>query len=103
MLGADRDLRRDDMGAERALSCSSVRKKSARSRSSMFTNSIRAMSSSAARAHRRLVDTSTPITRVDDEHRRLADAQGPQRIRDEARLARRVEQVDLALAATRTS
>ena len=39
-----------------------MRKKSARSRSSMFTNSIRAMSSSAARAHRRLVVTSTPIT-----------------------------------------
>ena len=58
------------------LSCSSVRKKSARSRSSMFTNSIRAMSSSAARAHRRLVETSTPITALTtntaDSHTRSA-------------------------------
>ena len=44
------------------LSESSVRKKSARSRSSMFTNTSRARSSSAARAHRRVVETSTPIT-----------------------------------------
>ena len=58
------------------LSCSSVRKKSARSRSSMFTNSIRAMSSSAARAHRRAVETSTPITafttKIADSHTRSA-------------------------------
>ena len=49
-------------GPNALFSCSSVRKKSARSRSSMFTNSIRARSSSAARAHSRLVETSTPIT-----------------------------------------
>ncbi len=40
---------------------------------------------------------------VDDEHRRLAHAQRAERVGDEARLARRVEQVDLALAATRAS
>ena len=42
----------------------------------MFTNSIRAMSSSAARAHRRLVVTSTPITALTtntaDSHTRSA-------------------------------
>ena len=36
--------------------------------------------------------------RVDHEHRRLADPQRAERVGDEARLARRVEQVDLALA-----
>ena len=58
------------------LSCSSVLKKSARSRSSMFTNSIRAMSSSAARCHSRVVETSTPITALTtntaDSHTRSA-------------------------------
>ena len=63
-------------GPKAPFSCSSVRKKSARSRSSMFTNSMRAMSSSAARAHRRLVVTSTPITALTtntaDSHTRSA-------------------------------
>src|SRR5262245_54336342 len=63
-------------GPKAFFSCSSARKKSARSRSSMFTNSIRAMSSSAARAHRRAVDTSTPITALTtntaDSHTRSA-------------------------------
>ena len=45
-----------------SLSDSRVRKKSARSRSSMFTKIIRARSSSCARAHRRRVETSAPIT-----------------------------------------
>src|SRR4051812_22012119 len=49
-------------GPKAALSESSVRKKSARSRSSMFTKIRRAMSSSSARCHRRVVETSTPIT-----------------------------------------
>ena len=49
-------------GPKAAFSDSSVRKKSARSRSSMFTNTMRAMSSSAARSHRRCVETSTPMT-----------------------------------------
>src|SRR6478752_132570 len=42
----------------------------------MFTNSIRAMSSSAARAHSRLVETSTPMTALTtntaDSHTRRA-------------------------------
>ena len=45
-----------------SFSDSSARKKSARSRSSMFTKIIRARSSSSARAHRRRVVTSTPMT-----------------------------------------
>src|SRR5665213_1680967 len=49
-------------GPKAALSDSSARKKSARSRSSMLTYSSRARSSSAARCHRRVVCTSTPIT-----------------------------------------
>src|SRR3954454_2367526 len=49
-------------GPKAVLSESSVRKKSARSRSSMFTKTSRATPSSAARAHRRWVETSTLIT-----------------------------------------
>ena len=49
-------------GPNASLSESSARKKSARSRSSMFTNTSRARPRSAARSHRRAVDTSTPIT-----------------------------------------
>ena len=41
--------------------------------------------------------------RVDDEDRRLAHAQRAERVGDEARLARRVEQVDLAVLPGRTS
>ncbi len=63
----------------------------------MLTNSSRARSSSAARCHSRLVWTSTPITRVDHEHRGLAHAQRAERVGDEARVARGVDQVDLAL------
>ena len=58
------------------LSDSSVRKKSARSRSSMLTKISRARSSSAARCHRRLAWTSTPITalitKIADSHTRRA-------------------------------
>ena len=58
------------------LSDSSVRKKSARSRSSMLTKTSRARSSSAARCHRRLAWTSTPITALitntADSHTRSA-------------------------------
>src|SRR5215218_3625282 len=49
-------------GPKALLRESSVRKKSARSRSSMFTKTSRATPSSAARAHRRCVETSTPMT-----------------------------------------
>src|SRR4051794_16521601 len=49
-------------GPKEALGESRVRKKSARSRSSMFTKTTRATSSSSARCHRRLVETSTPMT-----------------------------------------
>ena len=49
-------------GPKASLSDSRARKKSARSRSSMFTKIIRARSSSSARAHRRRVLTSTPMT-----------------------------------------
>ena len=63
-------------GPKAALSESSVRKKSARSRSSMFTKISRARSSSAARCHRRVVETSTPITalttKIADSHTRSA-------------------------------
>ena len=40
---------------------------------------------------------------VDHEDRRLADAQRAERVGDEARLTRGVEEVDLAVRATRTS
>ena len=63
-------------GPKADLSESSVRKKSARSRSSMLTKIRRARSSSAARCHRRLVWTSTPmtplITKIADSHTRRA-------------------------------
>jgi hypothetical protein len=49
-------------GPKAAFSESSARKKSARSRSSMFTKTRRAMSSSSARCHSRVVETSTPMT-----------------------------------------
>src|SRR5215218_6272105 len=49
-------------GPNAFLSESRVRKKSARSRSSMLTKIRRATPSSAARDHRRCVETSTPIT-----------------------------------------
>src|SRR5215203_12972 len=55
---------------------SRVRKKSARSRSSMLTNTRRATPSSEARAHRRCVETSTPMTplttKTADSHTRSA-------------------------------
>src|SRR4051794_13610630 len=63
-------------GPKAVLSESSVRKKSARSRSSMFTKTRRATPSSAARAHRRWVETSTPMTPLTtntaDSHTRSA-------------------------------
>ncbi len=63
-------------GPNAPFSCSSVRKKSARSRSSMVTQIMRARSSSAARAHRRVVPTSTPRTaltqKIADSHTRRA-------------------------------
>src|SRR3954449_594980 len=63
-------------GPKAVLSESRVRKKSARSRSSMFTNTSRATPSSAARAQRRCVETSTPITplttKTADSHTRRA-------------------------------
>src|SRR5579884_891208 len=63
-------------GPKAALRLSSVRKKSARSRSSMLTKIRRARSSSAARCHRRLAWTSTPmtalITNTADSHTRSA-------------------------------
>src|SRR3954454_2064041 len=49
-------------GPKAVLSESRVRKKSARSRASMFTKTSRATPSSAARVHRRWVETSTPMT-----------------------------------------
>src|SRR5918911_4143174 len=63
-------------GPKACLSASRARKKSARSRSSMLTKISRARSSSAARAHRRWVETSTPITALTtntaDSHTRRA-------------------------------
>src|SRR5215213_10808973 len=63
-------------GPKADLSESRVRKKSARSRSSMFTKTSRATPSSAARVHRRCVDTSTPMTPLTtntaDSHTRSA-------------------------------
>ena len=90
-------------GPNAALSESSVRKKSARSRSSMLTNTSRARSSSAARLQRRLAWTSTPITAL---MTKIADSQTcrrPERIGDEARIPGRVDQVDTAIRATRTT
>ena len=55
------------------------------------------MSSSAARCHSRVVVHLDAHHGVDHEHRRLAHAQRAERVGDEARLARGVEQVDLAL------
>src|SRR3954451_24136667 len=63
-------------GPKAVLSESRVRKKSARSRSSMFTKTSRATPSSAARVHRRCVETSTPMTPLTtntaDSHTRSA-------------------------------
>src|SRR3954470_9948900 len=63
-------------GPKAVLSESRVRKKSARSRSSMFTKTSRATPSSAARVHRRWVETSTPMTPLTtntaDSHTRSA-------------------------------
>src|SRR5215211_916228 len=63
-------------GPNALLRDSRVRKKSARSRSSMLTNTSRATPSSDARAHRRCVETSTPITPLTtntaDSHTRRA-------------------------------
>ena len=84
-------------GPKAAFSDSSVRKKSARSRSSMFTKTMRARSSSSARCHRRRRRDLDAHHGVDDEDRRLAHAQRAERVGDEARLAGRVDQVDLAV------
>ena len=80
-----------------ARSCSSVRKKSARSRSSMFTNTTRARPRSAASFQARAVPTSTPmtpetVTRAPSTTR----ARGSQ-LTLEARVARDVDQIELAL------
>ena len=75
---------------------SRARKKSARSRSSMLTKTRRARPSSSARCQRRSVWTSTPMTRVDDHDRSVGDAERGDRVGDEARVAGRVDQVDLA-------
>ena len=71
-------------GPKALLSDSSVRKKSARSRSSMFTNTRRARSSSFARCHSRVVDTSTPITALTtntaDSHTRSAPRESARKL-----------------------
>jgi cell wall assembly regulator SMI1 len=62
----------------------------------MFTNSSRAnVELGGARPQALRVDLDAHDG-VDDEDRRLADAQRAERVGHEARLARRVEQVDLA-------
>ena len=78
------------------LSDSRARKKSARSRSSMLTKTSRASPSRSARFQRRSVWTSTPITRVDHDNRGVDHAQRGDGVGDEAWIARRVDQVDLA-------
>ena len=94
---ADRELR-SRRSAPRAArwSCSSVAKKSARSRSSMFTKTTRERPSSSARSQTRAVCTSTPIDAADDDERALDDAQRRERVGLEARVAGRVDEVDLA-------
>ncbi len=76
--------------------CASVRKKSARSRSSMLTKRTRARPRSSARCLTRAVPDLETHHRVDDDERALDDAQRTARLALEARVARDVEEVDLA-------
>ena len=62
----------------------------------MLTKTSRASPSASARRQSRSVCTSTPATAVDDDDGGVGDPQGGDRVGDEAGLARRVDQVDLA-------
>ena len=62
----------------------------------MFTKTTRESSSSSARFQTREVLTSTPITPRDDDERALDDVERRDRVRLEAGVAGRVDQVDLA-------
>ena len=97
VLLADRDLGGHHVLAEGLLERVERRKKSARSRSSMFTKTMRASPSSEARSQRRLVVTSTPITPLTTNTAPSTTRSARERVGDEARLAGRVDQVDLAV------
>ena len=76
-------------------SCSSVRMKSARSRSSMLTKNIRARLSCSARSQIAAGLHLDPHHGADGDQRALDDAQRGDHVALEARLAGRVDQVDL--------
>ena len=79
-----------------ARSCSSVRKKSARSRSSMFTKTTRARPELLGAAARcASVCTSTPMTPLTVTSAPSTTCSDGDRVALEARLAGRVDQVDL--------
>ena len=84
-----------------SLSCScsapSTRKKSARSRSSMLTNRTRERSLRRRALQLRAVCTSTPITPLTTNSAPSTTRMRGDRVSDEARVARRVDQVDLAV------
>ena len=103
VLGADRDLGRDDVRAEGALE----RVERAEEVGPLAVEHVHEdqprevqLGRALPQAGRRDLDAHH---RVDDEDRRLAHAQRAERVGDEARLAWRVEQVDLAFVTTRTT
>ncbi len=97
VLGADRDLRRDDVRAEGVLQ-RLQRAKEVRALAVEHVHEDHAGEVELLRARpqaaRRDLDAHHA---VDDEDRRLADAHRAERVGDEARLAGRVDEVDLAV------
>ena len=97
VLGADRDLGGDDVRAEGGLE----RLERAEEVGALAVEHVHEdhprdveLGGALPQAQRRDLDAHDG---VDDEDRRLADAQRAERVGDEARLAGRVEQVDLAV------
>ena len=97
MLGADRDLGGDDVGAEGGLE----RVERAEEVGSLAVEHVDEDQPRQALGvgppPEALGMHLDPHHAVDDDHRRVGDAQGGDRVGDEARLARRVDQVDLAI------
>ena len=98
VLGADRDLGGDDVRSEGPLELlERAEEVGALAVEHVHEQHPRDVELGGARPQARGGDLDAHH-RVDDEHRRLAHAQRAQRVGDEARLAGRVEQVDLALS-----
>ena len=97
LLGADRDLGGDDVRAERPLELlERAEEVGALAVEHVHEQHPRDVELGRARPQPAGGDLDAHHG-VDDEHRRLAHAQRAQRVRHEARLAGRVQQVDLAL------